>query len=212
MQIDWAVVFATLAGPILAVWASEWRQQRRALHEKKEWVFRTLMSTRAARLRIEHVAAINQIDFAFSRESCAAVQDAWGLYRQHLRHIDSISEDEAVRHAWQNKANDLLADLLHQMAIDLNFPFSKSDITDNSYYPDAYITDELTQQETRHLLLQVLKNGRPINIRFIGDEPPQPVNKPDWNSARSKSWQPSRQLVISPLCINREQVGNRAKV
>lgn len=39
MQIDWAVVFATLAGPILAVWASEWRQQRRALHERKEWVF-----------------------------------------------------------------------------------------------------------------------------------------------------------------------------
>ena len=63
MQIDWAVVFATLAGPILAVWASEWRQQHRAVRERKEWVFRTLMSTRAARLRIEHVGAINQIDF-----------------------------------------------------------------------------------------------------------------------------------------------------
>ena len=25
MQIDWAVVFATIAGPILAVWAAEWR-------------------------------------------------------------------------------------------------------------------------------------------------------------------------------------------
>lgn len=170
MQIDWAVVFATLAGPILAVWASEWRQQRRALHERKEWVFRTLMSTRAARLRIEHVAAINQIDFAFPRQSCASVQDAWGLYRQHLRQADSISEDQAIRQAWQNKANDLLADLLHQMAIDLKIPFSKSEITDNSYYPDAYVTDEISQQETKHLLLQVLKNGRPINIRVIPDE------------------------------------------
>jgi hypothetical protein len=172
MSIDWAVVFATLIGPILAVWASEWRQQRRALHERKEWVFRTLMSTRAARLRIEHVAAINQIDFAFPRQSCAAVQDGWGLYRQHLRHADSISTDEAIRRAWQSKANDLLADLLHQMAIDLNVPFSKSEITDNSYYPDAYVTDELMQQETRHLLLQVLKDGRPINIRTIGDPNP----------------------------------------
>lgn len=174
MKIDWAVVFATIAGPILAVWASEWRQQRRAAKERKEWVFRTLMSTRAARLRIEHVAAINQIDFAFPRESCTAVQDAWGLYRQHLRHADSISEDEPVRRAWQNKANDLLAELLHQMAIDLTIPFSKSEITDNSYYPDAYVTDEITQQETRHLLLQVLKSGRPINIRVIPNEPPPP--------------------------------------
>lgn len=130
------------------------------------------MSTRAARLRIEHVAAINQIDFAFPRQSCAAVQDGWGLYRQHLRHADSISTDEAVRRAWQSKANDLLADLLHQMAIDLKVPFSKSEITDNSYYPDAYVTDELMQQETRHLLLQVLKDGRPINIRTISDPNP----------------------------------------
>lgn len=128
------------------------------------------MSTRAARLRIEHVAAINQIDFAFPRQSCASVQDAWGLYRQHLRHADSISEDQAIRQAWQNKANDSLADLLHQMAIDLKIPFSKSEITDNSYYPDAYVTDEISQQETKHLLLQVLKNGRPINIRVIPDE------------------------------------------
>ncbi len=172
MQIDWAVVFATLAGPILAVWASEWRQARRALHERKEWVFRTLMSTRAARLRIEHVSAINQIDFAFPRESCAAVQDSWSLYRQHLRQPDASSEDASVRRAWQSKANDLLADLLHQMAIDLEIPFSKSEITDNSYYPDAYVTDELMQQETRHLLLQVLKDGRPINIRPIVDPKP----------------------------------------
>ena len=169
---DVAIVFATIAGPIFAVWASEWRQSRRASHERKEWVFRTLMSTRAARLRIEHVSAINQIDFAFPRESCAAVQDAWGLYRQHLRHPDASSEVEAIRKAWQTKANDLLADLLHQMAIDLKVPFSKSEITDNSYYPDAYVTDELMQQETRHLLLQVLKDGRPINIRAIVDPKP----------------------------------------
>lgn len=177
MHIDWslkvtdiAIIFATIVGPILAVWASEWRQQRRELHERKEWVFRTLMSTRAARLRIEHVSAINQIDFAFPRKSCAAVQDAWGLYRQHLRHVDSASEDQAIRQAWNNRANDLFADLLHQMAIDLNIPFSKSEITDNSYYPDAYLIDEISQQEIRHLLLKLLKNERQINIHVVPDD------------------------------------------
>ena len=168
---DVAIVFATIAGPILAVWAAEWRQARRADRERKEWVFRTLMSTRAARLRIEHVMAINQIDFAFPRKSCASVQDAWGLYRQHLRHPDSISEFPAIKQAWQSKSNDLLADLLHQMAIDLHILFSKSEITDNSYYPDAYVTGEITHQKTQELLLQVLENGRPINIRVISNDP-----------------------------------------
>lgn len=56
------------------------------------------------------------------------------------------------------------------MAIDLRIPFSKSEITDNSYYPDAYVAGEITQQETQELLLQVLKNGRPINIRVIPDD------------------------------------------
>jgi hypothetical protein len=172
MQIDWAVVFATLAGPILAVWASEWRQARRAVRERKEWVFRSLMSTRAARLRIEHVTAINQIDFAFPRESSAAVQDTWGLYRRHLRNPDASSEDANVHRAWQEKSNHLLVDLLHEMANDLKIPFSKSDITDNSYYPDAYVTDEFMQHEIRRLLLQVLKDGRPLNIRPIVDAKP----------------------------------------
>ena len=62
---DLAIVGSTLAGPILAVWASEWRQERKALHERKEWVFRTLWSTRSAKLRPEHVQALNHIDFAY---------------------------------------------------------------------------------------------------------------------------------------------------
>ncbi|MHB8744586.1 MAG: DUF6680 family protein [Sulfuricaulis sp.] len=169
MQIDWSIVFATIAGPILAVWASEWRQQRRALHERKEKVFHTLMSTRAARLRIEHVGALNQIEYAFPRKSCAAIQDAWGLYLRHLRAPESASQDLAIRTAWNVKATDLLSELLYLMAVDLKLPYSRSEIKDNSYYPDAYVSDEIDLIETKKHLLQVLKDGRPINIRVIQD-------------------------------------------
>ena len=93
MSIDWsikasdfAIIFATLVGPILAVWASEWRQQRKTENDRKEWVFRTLMSTRGAKLRQEHVAAINHIEFAFPRQSCPGIDDARTLYRKHLKH------------------------------------------------------------------------------------------------------------------------------
>lgn len=108
LSIDWtikmtdvAIVFATLVGPILAVWASERRQQQKTAKDRKEWVFRTLMSTRGAKLRQEHVAAINHIEFAFPRQSCPSVDDARSLYRKHLRHQDSIA-DLTIRHEPQH--------------------------------------------------------------------------------------------------------------
>lgn len=174
-----AIVFATLIGPILAVWASEWRQQSRAGKDRKEWVFRTLMSTRGAKLRQEHVAAINHIEFAFPRKECPGVDDARALYRKHLKHPDSISEDSAVRRAWGNKANDLFAELLYLMALDLKIPFTRTEITEESYRPDAHLISEVEWQEIRHLVLQVLKNGRPIHFRPIIDtlapSPPPPA-------------------------------------
>lgn len=169
---DVAIVFATLVGPILAVWAAEWRQQRKAQVERKEWVFRTLMSTRGAKLRPEHVAAINHIEFAFPHESCPAIDDARALYRRHLRSPDSVAEDAAVRKAWNGKANDLFAELLYLMATELKISFTKTEITEESYHPDAYLFQEMELRQIRELVLQVLKDGRPINIRPIVDKPP----------------------------------------
>ena len=51
-EIDWsaiAIVGATILGPVLAVWASEIRQRHRQGQDRKEWVFRTLMTTRSNR-------------------------------------------------------------------------------------------------------------------------------------------------------------------
>ena len=178
MSLDWslklgdiAVVFATLVGPILAVWASEWRQQKKAATDRKEWVFRTLMSTRGAKLRQEHVAAINHIEFAFPRKTCPGIDDARALYRKHLKHPDSVAEDSAIRQAWGHKANDLFAELLFLLAMNLEIPFTKTEITEDSYRPDAHLISEFEWQEIRHLALQVLKNGRPINFRPIIDSP-----------------------------------------
>ena len=178
MNIDWsvkltdlAIIFATIVGPILAVWASEWRQRQKTEQDRKEWVFRTLMSTRGAKLRQEHVAAINHIEFAFPRSSCPAIDDARTLYRKQLKHQDSTAEDAAVRQAWSSKANDLFADLLFLMAVDLKISFTKTEITEESYVPDGHYFGEMESREIRSLALQVLKHGRPINFRPIVDPP-----------------------------------------
>lgn len=168
---DLAIIFATLVGPILAVWAAEWRQQSKVERDRREWVFRTLMSTRGARLLQEHVAAISHIEFAFPKSQYPGIDDARVLYRKQLRSRDSLSEDPAVRQAWQNRANDLFTDLLHLMALSLKVPFTKSEITEESYHPDAYFVSELELQQIRTLTLAVLRDGKPINIRPILDKP-----------------------------------------
>ena len=170
MNIDWAVVFATLVGPVLAVWASEWRQQRRALNERKEWVFRTLMTTRSTPLRQEHVAALNHIDFAFPQSKYPKISDAWGLYYVHLNTPRGDTPDSYAR--WEESANSLLSDLIHLMASDLKIPFSKTQIKKPAYYPSGHVFTKGQQNELRTLLLQVLKDGRPINTRAVHDDKP----------------------------------------
>ena len=106
MEIDWAVVFATIAGPILAVWAADIRASRKSQRDRQEWVYRTLASTRGDKLRNDHVTAINNIEFAFPPPKHANIEDARRLYRDHLQSPDSISQDQAVLRTWQNHAND----------------------------------------------------------------------------------------------------------
>jgi uncharacterized protein DUF6680 len=175
VTIDWGVVVATVVGPILAVWASEYRQRKRVQDDQKHSVFRTLMTTRAARMRLDHVMALNQIDFLFPRASAGAVQDAWGLYRNQLR--TPQGEDEATKLAWVKDGSKLLDELIYQIGLSLKLPFSKTDIASASYLPDRYFMDDQDLQKARRLLLAVLEKGWPINVRVIDavkQQPPEP--------------------------------------
>lgn len=161
-----AIIFATFLGPVFAVWASEWRHNRRQAQEKRHRIFETLMSTRATRLNVSHIEALNQIDFAFQGSRYTDVREAWSLYRKTLQSPELQNQEETQK-IWQSKANDLFSDLMHKMALSLKLPFPKSYISDNSYHPDAYLFAELDSIQIRQLLLQVLKDGRPINIREV---------------------------------------------
>lgn len=167
MFVDWSVkatdlviALSTLVGPILAIWASEWRQKNRQNQERKEWVFRTLMTTRSARLHPDHIQALNHIAFVFTDHD--NIIDAWGVYFNHLKEEQPSTPDSMSR--WNEKSNTLLAELLHLMARNLSIPFSKTDIIQPSYYPRGYELTEIEQQELRSLLLELLRNERSINM------------------------------------------------
>lgn len=171
--IDWsaiAIVLATCAGPILAVWASEWRQQERQKRDRQEWVFRTLMTTRSTPLHPDHVTALNHIDFAFPQNDYPEIADAWGLYNNHLSSSQGETEDSLNR--WGDTADNLLVDLLHLMANDLKIPFPKTSIKKSAYYPKAHARIEAQQNEIRTLLLEILKNQRSINLNATVYPPP----------------------------------------
>lgn len=172
MTIDWAVVFATIAGPILAVWAADIRADRKAQRGRQEWVYRTLVATRGDKLRLDHVEAINNIEFAFPHTKHAQIEDARKIYRAHLRSPGPSSQDQAVCNAWYLTANERFADLLERMAGSLGVPFQRSEILQDSYRPDAHVFQEMQWQNIRGLLLDVLKVGRPINVRLVPDTPP----------------------------------------
>ena len=170
MQIDWAVVFATIAGPILAVWAADIRAARKANRDRQEWVFRTLMTTRNSKLQPRHVEALNHIDFAFPQASHSDVFDAWNLYRTQLSTSYGQTPEEFGR--WSDKLDDLFESLAHLMAKDLNIPFPKSLIKSGGYYPRGFVDAENQLTELRRLLLEVLKGERAIPIKAAASEKP----------------------------------------
>jgi len=176
MTFDWSIkvtdlviILATVAGPILAVWASDYRAQNKVARDRREWIFRTLMSTRNARADHSHVTAINHIEFAFPKREFPEIEDARSLYRKHLRKPDYMSEDAGIRKTWEIKANDLFATLLQSMGATLGLPFAKSDIEEESYIPDSHYLQELQRRQIQKFILEVLDSGRPINVRFHAD-------------------------------------------
>ncbi|MDU0460155.1 MAG: DUF6680 family protein [Geobacteraceae bacterium] len=168
--IDWtslAIVFATLGGPFLAVWAADIRAEHRRLYNQKENVFHTLMATRGARMRFEHVAALNRIELAFPRLKHPNVVDTWELYLKHLGSEHSQSQNQEIFERWADTANDLFHNLLQSMATDLKIPFSKTSIKYNAYYPIGYERAESQNIELKQLLIGLLKNERWLNMNAV---------------------------------------------
>ena len=155
-------VSALILGPVLAVWAPEMRQRGRQAQDRKEWVFRTLMTTRSTRMSLDHVSALNHIDFAFPQDKHAKISDAWGLYLAHLNKGPGDTQKSLER--WLDEGGNLLADLIHLMASDLNIPFPKTSIKRDAYYPKGHAETEIQLNKIRGLLVELLNNERSLSV------------------------------------------------
>jgi len=164
---------ATLVGPVVAVQLQKYLERWREGNQRRENLFKTLMSTRAARLSLNHVAALNMIDIEFpaTRKRFKKVRSAWKAYRSHLDESDP--EDLQVRALLYAKREDLFTDLLYEMGSALEFDFDKTQIGKDVYSTVYQGKVEADQETIRTKLVEILTGRATLPMKVL-DFPSDP--------------------------------------
>jgi hypothetical protein len=160
----WAVVLATLLGPVLAVQAQRIVQRRTEARERKLWLFRALMNTRAGTLTLEHVNAINAVPLEFHKD--AVIMQAWRTYLDHLNNQSAKFE------MWGPRRVELYTDLLEKMAKSLKYGFDPLQLKNEIYAPRGHIELETDQQTIRRGVVELIEGKRtlPLEVRSIAQD------------------------------------------
>jgi len=167
-------ISAILLGPILALWAQRILDGLREKQKRKTAIFRDLLTSRATPISVQHVQALNMIELEFyprKRKKNTRVIDAWRTYAEHLNH--TASQDQAQVIAWDNRRQELLNDLLYEMAQSLKYDFEKVMIKRDSYYPRGLTRMENEQDALRQAALKVFTGESPLPVR-VWEPPAQP--------------------------------------
>ncbi|MCI0561186.1 MAG: hypothetical protein MN733_22090, partial [Nitrososphaera sp.] len=155
---DGLMILAVLLGPIIAVRLTRYLDREREVRERKLNIFKTLMATRAYNVSWAHVEALNRIDLEFDKRSKKekSVLEAWKEYH------DLLGNHAMPMDQWATRRVDLLVELLHKMALVLDYDFDKTHIKNSSYSPRAHGDTEAQQETLRRSLIEVMDGKRPL--------------------------------------------------
>lgn len=164
---DWLVIVAMIIAPILAVQVQKFVEKRKEIKERKMQIFRTLMATRATPLSPLHVEALNMIDIVFHKDK--NIVNAWKLLLDNFANYPNDPKDpnyQTKLAASAEKSNELLTELLSEMAKSLNYDFDKVHLKRGAYIPRGHAEFELEQNFIRRSLVELFLGQRslPINI------------------------------------------------
>lgn len=159
---DWLMITAVLVGPIIAVQLTRYLDNKREVRERKLHIFKTLMATRAYTISWDHVMTLNRIDLEFDKNNKKekAVIEAWKAY------LDILGDKSITGEQWAVKRVDLLVELLHKMAVVLDYDFDKTHIKNSSYSPVAHGDIEEEQRAMRKGLIEVLEGKRHLPMHI----------------------------------------------
>jgi len=131
---EWIMITAIIVGPIFAILAQLGWQRWKEKRDLKAWVFNTLMSLRAQPLAPDYVRALNHIDVVFYRNG--KVRQRWKVLLEHF--ASEAYKREVVEQATFDRARDLAAELMAEMAKVLGYEYDHTHIKDNAYYPQLF--------------------------------------------------------------------------
>lgn len=129
--------------------------------------------TRGIRLSPRHSEALNGIlvEFSEKRPNEKNVLDAWQLYMNHLNQPDPPDIN-----VWQNRADQLLVDLIYEMGQCLGFDFPKAKIQKDWYVPRYIAEIENENNELRKASLAVFKGQKRLKVETRESAPDAPPN------------------------------------
>lgn len=169
----WAVVLATMAGPVLAVQAQKAIERIHEHKSRKVWVFHTLMATRGQRLAIDHVKALNMIDLAFygaqrfgihrRNKAEQTVIDTWHEYLTHLNSCPKEPSETDLAN-WSSSGNELFYNLLYAVAIDVGYNITREQLKAGGYSPMAHGYAEAEQNIIRQNAVRVLAGQQSLKF------------------------------------------------
>lgn len=160
-----AVIFATLFGPVLAVWVTRVIDERRERRQRKLDIFRAMMRNRRSFVSTDYVNAFNLVEIEF--QGVATVEQA---FKNVLAHYNTPAADQPD---WTDKLRRLTTRLLYAMGKDLDYKMEQLDVLEGGYIPQAFGEMEEDQMAIRKLFAEVAKGNKAIPV-LVFQAPPQP--------------------------------------
>jgi hypothetical protein len=167
---DIAIICATLLGPVLAIQVQKYLERLHNQQQRRVWIFKTLMNTRAAPVSQAHVEALNAvaIEFYGRERKLKQIVKVWKTYIDHLTPSSAMPIDR-----WAERKEELFLDLLAQMAEYLGYDFNKVEIKKEIYAPSAHARIESDQETIRQGLVKLFGGefAVPIDVKAFPIDP-----------------------------------------
>jgi hypothetical protein len=164
---DLLTILAILTAPIIALQIQKYIEDRKEIRERKMQIFRTLMATRATRLDVKHIEALNMIDIEFFKNK--KITEAWKLLLDNFANYPQNSNEENYKSKLSScteKSDVLFVDLLSEIAKSLDYKFDKVHLKRNIYIPKGQANIIMDQEFMRHAFVEVLLGKRSIPIEI----------------------------------------------
>lgn len=174
MAIEWWVVLATIAGPVIAVQTQKFIERASERGRRRQWIFTALMANRATHLHDDYVRALNLIDLEFSPKRFRGSADrrvieAWRtLFGELSNGPPEGNNDLSLARAWNERVSDRLVALLSAMSTALGYTFSEEVLRRGIYYPKGRVDLEQSQLAIMHGLSKIIQGQASLPMTITG--------------------------------------------